>query len=702
VSAHRVSILVLALAVLFGCNRIAATQSGASVPNLLLVTIDTLRADHVGAYGHPHARTPVLDRLAAEGTRFATAISAAPLTLPSHASILTGLYPPRHGARYNGVSRLEPRFDTLTERLRERGYATGAVVGAYVLAAKYGLEQGFQQYDDETRSRGDPAQRSATEVTDRALAWLARTKRPFFLWAHYYDPHERYEPPEPFASAFAGRPYDGEVAYVDSELGRLLEALRAQRDFENTLIVVTSDHGESLGEHAELTHSYTLYDAVLAVPLVLRGPGVPSARVVEGVVRSVDIAPTLASLLDLPSLGEVDGSDLSLLWDRSAPAPERLAFAETLATRLEHGWSPLFAIRTREHHYVRAPRRELYDVASDPGQQVNRIEHDPEQVLPVAAALDEEISRILAAQVYSSRPHLDDTTREQLHSLGYALPERELPETGVDPKDGLRALRDLDFESGNAAFAANDFVLAESIFSRVVERLPGSAYARAMLALCYLQTGRAPKAIPHLELAQRLAPEQRDHYTALIGDAQLLIGDPDAALAAYEIAARLNPENPSAQIGLMLRALRGADLAEAEVYADRAQALTLGASATTHVNIGRNWERLGQYERAHFSYQQALSLDPGSSLAHLNLAIALARLSGSASQPGVAASRARQTRGGDRARSRLLSDARLHLAATSKSLRDEPIGWRGCREVERSPRGMLRPWTECSLLTSDS
>jgi arylsulfatase A-like enzyme/Flp pilus assembly protein TadD len=625
VSAERAAIPLLALGavlVLGGCNRIAATGPAPKRPNLLLVTIDTLRADHVGCYGAQGARTPVLDRLAAEGARFTTAIASAPLTLPSHASILTGLYPPHHGVRYNGISRLDPSFETLTERLRDGGYATGAVVGSYVLAAKYGLDQGFAHYDDDTRSRGDPAERPASEVSDGALAWLAGAERPFFLWVHYYDPHERYAPPEPFASRFAGRPYDGEIAYVDSELGRLLAALAARGELDETLIAVTADHGESLGEHAEITHSYTLYDAVLAVPLVFRGPGVPAGRVVEGVVRTVDVAPTLSALLGLAPSGESDGADLSPLWSGSRTAADGIAFAETLATRLEHGWSPLFAIRTRDHHYVRAPRPELYDLALDPGQVRSRTLSDPAR----ASALDREIERILADDLGNSEERADRETRDRLRALGYLIPEEKLPETGIDPKDGLLALRDLDFEAGDAAFAAGDFARAEAIFSSVVERLPGSTYARAMLALCYLQTGRAPKAIPHLEAALRLSPELGDHYLALLGDARLLTGDLDTALAAYEEAARMNPENPTAQVGLMLRALRGGSLADAERHAARAREITLERGEAAHLNIGRNWERLGQLERALACFEEAVALDPDSPLAHLNLAILLARL----------------------------------------------------------------------------
>jgi tetratricopeptide (TPR) repeat protein len=249
-----------------------------------------------------------------------------------------------------------------------------------------------------------------------------------------------------------------------------------------------------------------------------------------------------------------------------------------------------------------------------------------ESQVRLAESLDAEITRILADQVRADEESVDDETRDQLRSLGYLIPEQELPETGIDPKDGLLALRDLDMEAGDAAFARHDLVRAEAIFSRVVERLPGSAYARAMLALCHLQTGQAPKAIPHLQVALRLSPELGDHYTALLGDALLLTGDLDGALRAYEEAVRMNSENPNAQIGLMLRALRGGSIAEAEAHAARARQITLDRGGGAHLHIGRNWERLGELERALVSFERALELDPDSSLAHLNLAIILARL----------------------------------------------------------------------------
>jgi arylsulfatase A-like enzyme len=254
-----------------GCNRVdLAASPDSGRPSVLLVTIDTLRADHVGVYGAVQAETPRLDALAAAGTRFENAIASTPLTLPSHASLLTGLDPPRHGVRHNGVYRLDGEIETLAERFRAAGYATGAVTGAVVLARRYGLDQGFQSYDDGTSSRRSGAggflERRAAEVTERALAWLAQATRPFFLWVHYYDPHHDYRPPQPFAERFSASPYDGEIAYVDTQLGRLLDGLEPGGSHRETLILVTSDHGESLGEHGESTHAYTLYDAVLRVP----------------------------------------------------------------------------------------------------------------------------------------------------------------------------------------------------------------------------------------------------------------------------------------------------------------------------------------------------------------------------------------------------------------------------------------------------
>jgi arylsulfatase A-like enzyme/Flp pilus assembly protein TadD len=620
-------LLLGALIGLAACNRIEARRGApvGSGPNVLLVTIDTLRADHVGVYGAAYAATPNLDRLGAEGVRFETAIASSPLTLPSHASILTGRYPPGVGVRHNGVYRLAESAESVAERLRAAGYDTGAFVSAFVLAARFGLAQGFDHYDADTSLEysgpGGYLERRADAVTDRAISWLASAERPFFLWIHYYDPHARYRPPPPFTERFAERPYDGEVAYVDAEFGRLLKGLRDSGELDRTFVIATSDHGESLGEHGEPDHGYTLYDAVLRVPLLLRGPGLPSGKVVGELVRGVDIAPTLLALLDLEPLSQSDGVSLEPLW-RDAGTPPGPAYAETLAPELELGWSPLYAVRTPRFHYVRAPRPELYEVSSDPRQRRNLLEHDPQRAKQIADELDAQIDAILAQAVEEQSGALDPETRERLNALGYALPAQPPPRTGLDPKDGLRLLG--DFWAANEAYARKDFSEARELLDRVLERMPESSRAHALLAFLHLHTGDPGQALPHMEAAADLAPRSA-YYRALVGEIQQELGNAQAARAAFHAAAALDPSEPLAQIGLMGEQARQGNLAAAELHARTALA---GASrdATVRLKIGKVWAGVGVHARALEAFQDAVRLDPDSEYARMQLCIALARM----------------------------------------------------------------------------
>ena len=316
--------------------------------NLLLITLDTVRADRLGAYGYAGVETPNLDRLASEGVRFAEAGSPVPLTLPAHATILSGLLPPRHGVRNNGAERFPEEPATLATRLAAAGYRTGAFIGAFVLDRRFGLGRGFDRYDDEIpreRAADLDAERPGRVVTDRALAWLSeKSEKPFFAWVHLYDAHAPYAPPEPFRTLYADRPYDGEIAEVDAQVGRLLAELDRLGIAGRTVVVVVGDHGEALGEHGELTHGLLLYEPSLHVPLLLRAPGVlPTGWVVETPVSLVDLAPTLAGLLDCPLSAKtdrpLDGRDLSRqLRERREPAAEDL-YAESLYGTT-FGWSP--------------------------------------------------------------------------------------------------------------------------------------------------------------------------------------------------------------------------------------------------------------------------------------------------------------------------------------------------------------------------
>src|SRR5437870_3655267 len=317
-------VLIGAVVVLAAAAAWWAAHRRAAGPNLLLVTIDTLRADHVGVYGAANARTPTLDTLAARGVRFEHAQSPVPLTGPSHATILTGLYPPVHGVRDNIVFPLDARHQTLATRLKAAGYRTAAFVGAYPVAAAFGFRQGFDTFSEnfnESPVPGAGAQRPANEVVDDALGWLAGPgPGPFFVWMHLYDPHAPYDPPEPYRTDFAGRLYDGEIAFADAQLGRLFAWLRSSGHEEDTVVAVLADHGESLGEHGELTHAVLIYEATLHVPFLLAGPGVPRGTTLPARVTTVDVAPTLLRLLGREPTAEMTGRDLRAAF-RGQPLP---------------------------------------------------------------------------------------------------------------------------------------------------------------------------------------------------------------------------------------------------------------------------------------------------------------------------------------------------------------------------------------------
>ncbi len=417
---------------------------------MLLISVDTLRADHLGCYGAERAHTTHMDTVAARGVRFLHAISPAPLTLPAHATLLTGLDPPRHGVRHNGVHRLPDGVTTLAQRLRQAGFATAAFVGALVLDARFGLDRGFEVYDDAMGERRSGlvgyAERRADRVTEAALGWIETAPSRFLLWVHYYDPHTAYAPPRGFASAFASRPYAGEIAFVDTQIGRLLAGLHERFEAEGTLIALTSDHGESLGEHDELTHGFSLYDATQRVPLLLAGPGLPPGVVVDTPVRLADLAPTLLELVGAPPLEGVEGRSLRPLWEGDGQAePWPAAYVETLAPQLDLDWSPLLGLRTARWKYLRAPRPELFDLEADPGERESRLEAYPE----VAERLEAQLGARLASSRAGALVRMSGEEREALRTLGYLggmapAPGRVLGEVGgPDPKDHMQVLRGL-------------------------------------------------------------------------------------------------------------------------------------------------------------------------------------------------------------------------------------------------------------------
>ena len=391
-------------------------------PNVVLLTLDTTRADHLGAWGWPHATTPNLDGLAARGTRFERCDTVAPITLPSHASLLTGLLPPRHGVRDNGAFQLGPEPAVLAEAFAAAGYRTAAVVSATVLARHYGLARGFEVYDDDlgatSHALAETAERSAGDTTDAALSALEDLSSPFFLWVHYFDPHERYAPPERVSADASGPTpdYDAEIAYMDREIGRLLAALPSQ-----TVTVAVGDHGEMLGDHGEDTHGLLLRQGSRRVPLLMAGPGIPRGHTVSCLARTIDVPLTLLDLAGLTPFPETDGESLAELFTQPCPNPERLSYSETFLPLYSYRWHPLRALSDGETLYVRAAAGRLYDLDEDP-EEANDLAADRQAE---AREWEERLRALLASmgempeEAASPNRDLDAAERARLESLGY-------------------------------------------------------------------------------------------------------------------------------------------------------------------------------------------------------------------------------------------------------------------------------------------
>jgi arylsulfatase A-like enzyme/Flp pilus assembly protein TadD len=603
-----------ALAALASCRRATSPEAASAAGwNLLLVTLDTLRADRLGCYGRAGAETPALDALAARGVRFEQAQSAVPLTLPSHATILSGLLPPRHGLRDNGRGALPADVATLATRLGGAGYRTGAFVGAFVLDHRYGLARGFATYDDEIPRRGPEleAERPGSEVVDRALRWLdgappsgasgGAHATPWFAWVHLYDPHAPYDPPEPYRSRHTADLYAGEVAATDAQVARLLAALARRGETKRTLVAVAGDHGESLGEHGELTHGLLLYQGTLRVPLLLSAPGVLSPRVVEEPLGLADLAPTLAALLGQPLPAPRDGRDLSAaLLDGSAPPPADL-YAETRYPAT-YGWSPLYALRRGALKLIQAPRPELYDLVADPAEtkDLRAVERREASTLTQALALLTREDRQAAA------PAVDEESRARLQALGYAVPAGASRASGRDPKDAVHLFR--AFEQAREAEGSGRLAEAAALLRPLVDEDPGNAVFRSSYARVLRDQGKMDAALPLYREAAALSPTDPQVWYELATTLQKA-GRADEARSALEEALRHDPGKPQAHNALAIALAGAGRLAEARSHLETALAVD-PLDAQVWNNLGNVLRDMGGGEEAVRAYEKAIALDP--------------------------------------------------------------------------------------------
>ena len=647
----------LALAVALGCSR--GVPGPTVAPSVVLVTIDTLRADRLGCYGHKTAVTPTLDGLASRGVRFETAVAHAPLTAPSHASILTGHTPLGHGVRDNGAYVLPEGVRSVAEDFRQAGYRTAGFVSGFPLKRRFGFDRGFDAYDDQL-PRGKDArrtayvERTADRTTDAALRWLETApppgspRKPFFLWVHYFDPHAPYEAPAE-AMAGAASPYDGEVAFVDAQLGRLLRRVEEMKG-EPTVVLVTADHGESLGEHGEDTHGIFVYDSTLRVPFILAGPGVPAGAVARTVARGIDVAPTLLDYAGLAARG-MEGRSLR----RAASGetlPDAPAYAESLHSQLQYGWAPLHAWRTAKHKLIEAPRVELYDLAVDPAEA-----HDLSvRETPRVEGMRRELQRAMAATTPNAAQAMDAETAERLAALGYVGTggSATAPPSGRDPKDGISLVTRLGRNGMTVARTEPEKAIRE--LTALLAEDPGMLVVLRTRAVAYAAAGRHADAIRDLrELEKRGALSAED--AVVLGDNLRLAGRPqdatavlertsrenpkfaqpllslaavriqqkdmDGAAAAYEKVLAVDPDNAEASRGLGDVALIRGDLAEAGRRYARVLELD-GTDAAALSKLGVVRVRTGQAQEAISLFRRAVESDPKNSEALLYLAGALA------------------------------------------------------------------------------
>jgi arylsulfatase A-like enzyme/Flp pilus assembly protein TadD len=624
-----------------------ATHRRPAGPNLLLVTIDTLRADHVGVYGAANARTPTLDALAARGARFEHAQSPVPLTGPSHATILTGLYPPVHGVRDNVVFALDPSHKTLATRLKVQGYHTAAFVAAYPVAAAFGFRQGFDRFSEnfkESPISGAGAQRPANEVVDDALGWLAThgSGGPFFVWMHLYDPHAPYDPPEPYRTDFAGRLYDGEIAFADAQLGRVFEWLRSSGHEKDTVVAVLADHGESLGEHGELTHAVLIYEATLHVPFLLAGPGVPQGVIVAARVTTVDVAPTLLRLLGLRPPPEMTGRDLRAAFTGQRLPSEPL-YAESLFGRLNCRWSSLRSWTVGDWKLVDGSRAELFDLADDAAETRDRAAEEGPRVARMRASLRAALAKMAPGGDHAHTAAITPEQEATLKSLGYVGGSGgggELDQPGLpDPRDRVQL-----YERLQVILRAQNlpFERASEAAMEIANADPGNPFAYTTVATLAYRAGRLAEAARAFHRALELDPERpalRQNYGKLLRDMDRLddsekelrlaleqtdaqdararsslaetlirLGKNDEAARLVADALRIEPEDPDA-LGAQGRLLAAQGRLE-EAAASLGAAAEKG-DADSRIELARLYLRLREYDRARSEIGTVLAKTPG-------------------------------------------------------------------------------------------
>jgi arylsulfatase A-like enzyme/Tfp pilus assembly protein PilF len=599
--------------------------------NVLLITIDTLRADRVGAFGGDRHLTPALDALAIDGLRLTRAYTTAPLTLPAHVSIMTASSPPVHGVRNNSLFRLGDNLPTLAGVLASNGYRTGAFVGAFVLDARFGLNRGFDVYDDRYGESGasEEAERRGEEVIAPATAWIMQSRTPtaesripnpespWFAWVHLYDPHEPYRAPEPYGSRH--EPYDGEVAYADAMVGRLVESLRAAGQLDRTLVVFTADHGESLGEHGESTHGVFVYEATMRVPVFFWAGSRIGGRRYEEVSRLIDLAPTVLDLLGIAAPASFEGESL-LPSVRAARTDRPAAYIEAMDANLTRNWAPLAGLVTGSYKLIDLPLPELYDLASDPGETVNLFGRDAERARTLEALLRERVAQLATRGSRPARVTLNADARQRLQALGYvtaaADPGKRAYTDADDPKRLIATAGDLN--RALAAFKGGAREPSMAAVRDIMRAHPAFTTAPSVYAAMQRDSGDLAGATATLEDVVRRGVADQSVMVVLAGYLQEA-GALDRAAALLQAVVSAHPDYADAynSLGVVFSRLGR----HAEAQAAYRKVLELDpTSAKTYENIGIDALGAGDVAAATSALARALSLDPQLAGAHNALA----------------------------------------------------------------------------------
>jgi len=625
--------------------------------NVLLITLDTTRADRIGCYGYEKAKTPNLDSLASGGVRFLNTYCQVPLTCPSHCSILTGTYPLYHQVRNNGTYYLNPALLTVAEILKDRGFKTAAFVSSFTVDSRFGLDQGFDFYDDKFREeepfKALKSERKADKVFASFSSWLDENQaQQFFCWVHFFDPHLPYDPPSPYKEEFLDSPYDGEIAYMDYYVGKTIEKLREKNVLNKTIIILVGDHGEAFGEKEVAGHGVFLYDVTMRVPLIFYAENnLPKGKIINSRVRLIDLMPSILDILDIPTNKEIQGVSL-LPYIEGREKNDLSSYIETYYPRENYGWSELIGLIDGDWKYIEAPKEELYNLKTDPQEEKNAINEEREVVSDKRDKLKNMIQNF-SSRIEAERKEMTAEEKERLRSLGYiqfsgGISKAQLP----DPKDRIDELRmihqanEYEFQ-GNYQEAAEIFekILplrsdtpssyvnlalmyakmrkfdeAIRILEKGIEKIPDSEILLSRLGHTYLVLGRLKKALESMQAVLKINPR---YFDALLVSAWILgiMGKKEEALSYYEKALEIEPENK------FLRMNHALNLATSGRYQEAIEAynnlkIDYPEDYKIYQDLGVTYGNLGDLDKSIENLEKAVSIHP-TPLSYLNLAVAL-------------------------------------------------------------------------------